>query len=239
MQQFKLKESGAKEIINQSLKVTVPIILVSTISGGAFSIINSDNIEPINLYPYFFIIPVVGFILFFSIRKGTKRQLNIYRNYNLTITDEAIVRVQGDTPPINIPFDEVKKIVKSKKGWLTIIGASKSNVIIVPVQLEGIDELEQVLLEKCSLEINIPAKINSNYLSIFSVFLMLGGMFAVYTSDNKIIVSLSGVLITGVLIWSFINIITNKNIDRKTRRNSYYVIIVLLSVIGIVISKLL
>ena len=62
-------------------------------------------------------------------------------------------------------------------------------------------------------------------------------MATTYISTNKIVVSVSGILLITFLIFSFIKIQSNKNLDSKTRKSSYWVIVVILSLIGIIASK--
>ncbi|MCT4589725.1 MAG: hypothetical protein N4A71_18020 [Carboxylicivirga sp.] len=113
-----------------------------------------------------------------------------------------------------------------------------NNAIIVPAQLERIDEMEESLRANCQEE-EKPVKTKSilQKLTIPFVFLTIGLMGVVYISSNKILVGIAGLVLTVVLIWSFINIQRNKNIDKRTRRSSYWTILVLLSIIGITISK--
>jgi hypothetical protein len=63
-------------------------------------------------------------------------------------------------------------------------------------------------------------------------------MTVVYVSDNKILVALSGLIVSSVLIRSFMQIRRNKNIDNKTKRSSYYKLLVLVSVVVVTIMKI-
>ena len=66
----------------------------------------------------------------------------------------------------------------------------------------------------------------------------VGLMLCVYTVTNKIIVALSGVLLVGLMLWSFLEVHRSKNIDTKTKRSMWWVILVLASVIAVMIMKL-
>jgi heme/copper-type cytochrome/quinol oxidase subunit 2 len=64
-------------------------------------------------------------------------------------------------------------------------------------------------------------------------------MAIVYVSDNKILVGVSALIVSGMLISSFIKIRKNKNIDNKTKRSSYYSLLVLVSVLIVTIMKII
>ena len=95
-----------------------------------------------------------------------------------------------------------------------------------------------LLKEICEFTLSTPRPI-MGYLMIPLTIVLVGMMAIVFASDNKILVRISGPLLTAFLIWSFIGILRNKNMDKKTKRSSYLMIIVILSVIGTTIVKLM
>jgi hypothetical protein len=64
-------------------------------------------------------------------------------------------------------------------------------------------------------------------------------MATTYLATNKILVAFSGITLSTLLIYSFIQLQRNKNIDKNTKSGSYFTIIVLVSIVGTVIFKLL
>jgi hypothetical protein len=81
----------------------------------------------------------------------------------------------------------------------------------------------------------ISYKSNSGILAL----LALGLMLCVYTVTNKIIVGLSGSLLVGLMLWSFFEVRRSKNIDSKTKRGIWFVLLVVASVIAVMIMKLI
>lgn len=63
-------------------------------------------------------------------------------------------------------------------------------------------------------------------------------MSAVYISKNKIIVSVSGTILLLVLGYSFFEIQRSKNIDSKTKKGMWRLILVTVSFIGVMYYKL-
>ncbi len=237
MKQFKIRENGFKEIRKQTIMRTIPMILIAMLVGLVIFEFNpNNNTSDINVYPY--IIPIIIGALAFGLNKGIKRQKAIYETYLLTIDDSGVTREQGNTPAIRLLFSEIKKITKTNQGGFVITGKNLANSIIVPAQIEYLNQFENLLKEHCSIPIKI-SKPMIQRLMIPMIIAVLGLMAITYISTNKILVSFSGTTLTAIMIWSFIKIQTNKNIDKKTRKSSYWVIFVILSIIGVMIFKLI
>lgn len=238
MKQFKIKENGFKEIRKQTLIRTIPIIIIAMIAGLAIFEFNPSNTNSsdVNVYPI--MIPIILGALFFGLNKGLKRQKAIYNTYTLEFDDDGITREQVNTPSVRLLFSDITKITRSNQGGLVITGKSLSNSIIIPAQIDDMAMVEALLKENCTIQTGISKPLIQR-LTIPLVIAVLGLMAITYISTNKLLVSVSGTILTVVLVWSFIKTQTNKNIDKKTRRNSYWVILVILSVIGAMISKLM
>jgi len=67
---------------------------------------------------------------------------------------------------------------------------------------------------------------------------MIGSMAGVYISLNKIIVAISGTVLTILMIWSFYKIQKSKNVEHRVKRLAWWSLIVLISIIYVVILKL-
>ena len=63
-------------------------------------------------------------------------------------------------------------------------------------------------------------------------------MLCVYALNNKIIVGIAGVTLVVLMTWSFIKIRRSKNVDIKTKKSMWWILIVLASVIAVMFFKL-
>jgi hypothetical protein len=70
------------------------------------------------------------------------------------------------------------------------------------------------------------------------IILALGMMACVYAVTNKIIVGICGLLLTGLFVWAFYEIQTNKNFPRNMKRTSWYFILLIASIIYLTYAKL-
>jgi hypothetical protein len=238
MKQFKIKENGFKEIRKQALIRTIPMILIAMIVGLVIFELNPNNKDSsdINVYPI--VIPIILGALSFGLIKGLKRQKAIYDTYTLEIDDTGVTREQVNTPLIRLLFSDITKITKSNQGGLVITGKNLSHSIIIPAQIDDMTMIEAIIQENCNIRIGISIPLIQR-LIIPLMIAVLGLMAITYISTNKILVSFSGTTLTAIMIWSFIKTQSNKNIDKKNKRSSYWIILVILSIIGVMISKLM
>ncbi|MFT3702633.1 MAG: hypothetical protein QM802_09695 [Agriterribacter sp.] len=234
MQYYKIRRDGLKEIRKQTLIKTLPVLLIALTVGITISSINSKN-AGIAL-PIF--IPFMMVTVGFGIYRGGKRQGNLLESYQLTLTNNLITREQANTPTVSIYFNEIKEIVKNKNGSFVIRGKDSSDVIGIPAQIENYSELEDTLMQIKPFGGNVINSFLQRYgiaISFFTMALML----CVYTVTNKIIVAISGTILVAILLWSFYEIRKSKNIDARTKRGMWWLLLVLASIIGVMVIKLI
>ena len=164
--------------------------------------------------------PVLGFTTYRTI----KRQKKMFETYRLTISDDAVIREQDNTPTITIPKNSIKKIIRMSSGVYCVIGASRLNAIAIPAQIEDRDNLEQLL----SGIMPITAKTSGTALQWFYMaigLLAVGAAFMGLTSEDKIVFTISAITLCAVMLWGFVVIQRSKNFDRRMKRRSYIMII--------------
>jgi len=236
MREFRIKENGFNEIRKEILLKTIPIFLLAMIGGLIImEFLPSIQSSDVNVLPY--VIPIMCIAITIGIRRALKTQKQAYEQYVIRIDEEGISREQGITPTINLEYSAVKKITKLKNGGLVIKGDSLMNVIIIPNQVAGIDEIEELVMNKCTVKVDSKKSFIERFMILF-VIALIGIMAVLYISTNKVLVSASGVIMLVFMTWSFIVIQKNKNIDKKTRRGSYFMILALIYIIAMMIGKL-
>jgi len=240
MEQFKIRQNGFNEIRKGMLIKVVPILLLAAIVGIAISHFSSSGQESeVNIYP--FLIPIVLLALGFGIYQGIKRQKEIFESYRLIIDDNCIIREQCNTQTISISIADISEICKNSNGSLIIKGNSTVDVIVIPSQIDNFEKLEQLLSEMKCISNKDKKTFLQKYIGLFSILLpitTLGLMAIVYLCEDKIIISISGTLLLVILAFSFFEIHRNKNIDNKTKRGSWWLILVVTSIMLILIYKI-
>ena len=233
---YKIKADGFKEIRKQIIIKSIPTGLIALAVGIGISVFNSNGQDTqTNVLPI--VIPICLVALSFGIYKGINRQKLLFESYKLSISEDGITREQSNTPTISIPYSDINSIIKDDKGNFLIKGRTALDTIGVSYLIDNHDQLEKNLSQIRPIEITNKPSFDQKYRMPF-VLLTLASMATVYISTNKILVGISGTVVIGLLIGSFIQIQRNKNIDIKTKRWSYFSILVLLSIIMTMLMKL-
>jgi hypothetical protein len=237
MEQFKIKQDGFKEIRKAILIKTIPISLLAVLGGIVISHFNSNGQQSdVNVFPV--LIPIMLGTLAFGLYRGIKRQKEIFESYRLTLDDNGITREQYNTPTITISIAELREITKNPNGSFTIKGNSTANVIGIPSQIEEYEKLEKSLSEIRQISTKSSESILQKFQGLFSI-LTIGLMGAVYISKDKIIVGVSGTVLLVILGYSFIETQRSKNIDSKTKKGMWWLILVAASIVGVMYYKLM
>ena len=161
----------------------------------------------------------------------------VFADYKLTIGKDGITREQYNTPSIYIPNAEISEIWRNPNGSITIKGDSALNTIGVPKQIENPELLEQRLIEIKPFSDRFGAPFLERYRTLISLAtIVLYG--TVYLSTDKLIIAVCGLLLVVMLVYSLIQLQRSKNVDRTTKNSMWIVLIVLLSLMANIYTKL-
>ena len=231
MQTFKL---NTEELNKKLLKRSIVTLILALIVWFTIFFAQGGTFE----YPLYVIIPIVFImgLLGFSIWQGMKKQKALFESYEITISDQLICREQLNTADISILVSEVVEIATYPKGGFSIKGSRNNGTIIIPPQIQHYEQLEATLqqIHPIILKPHTFLKKFQLPLSLISIGLML----CVYLVDNKIIVGVAGAALAVLIICSLVWIQKNKNVDRKTKKNMWVLLLVLASIIASTIIKL-
>ncbi len=233
MRTFKNDPAGFRSIRGKILKRIIPLLSMALLVGLGLGW-NSAGGEQV--YLLFFLVPFMVGLMAFSVNKAINQQKKLFESYALMVDDVFVCRQQATVPEIKISWDQVSAIVKNKDGSFIIQGQQKSDVIYVGSQIEGYDELEAVLSSRKEIHPG-NGKPNRQSVTLGAVVAALGLMATVYISTNQYLVLVCGLLLSAGLAWSFFVIQSNKNINKKTKRASWWVLFVLIAILGITYSK--
>ncbi|MCX6239794.1 MAG: hypothetical protein NTY07_19990 [Bacteroidia bacterium] len=238
MRQFKNKKEGFKALKKQIIILSIPLTLIICVFVYIISFADPavNKTSNVNVLP--FTATLLLGVFAYSIYRSNRRQKVLFDSYTLTIDEESITREQYNTPTIRFLIADIRKIIKTGKGAFVIQNNKSKDYIVISTDIEDKQELEKLLGKICEFTMSTTKPIVA-YLMFPLVIFVLGLMAIVYISDNKILVGISGPLLTAFMLWSFVSIQKNKNFDKKTKRSSYLSFILILSVIGITIFKLM
>lgn len=236
MEQFKIRQDGFKEIRKAILIKAIPISLLTVFGGLAISNFNTNEQQSdVNVFPL--VIPIVLGAIAYGLYLGVNRQKEIFDSYRLTLDNNGITREQHNTPTIAISNTDVSEIIKKSNGSFIIKGKSSVNVIGVPSQIEDYEKLEKSLSEIRQISTKSSGPFLQKFRGLLSI-LTIGLMAAVYMSKDKIVVGVSGTVLLVVLGYSFFEVQRSKNVDSKTKKGMWWLILVIASIVGAMYYKL-
>ncbi|MCX6318459.1 MAG: hypothetical protein NTW29_14300 [Bacteroidetes bacterium] len=236
LQVYKLKPS-AFFIMRKKVILRIILLLLGMLAIiGAILISNGTfkNIDGSSVLIFCIALP---FFLFYVLFRTFRRMKKVYETFTITITRDAIIREQANTPVLMIRNDEIKKIIRFKNGTICIKGDSLLNQIAIPEGIDGSEELEDALKKVLPLE---PSSLMKSYGHILLFMLAVPVMMMMtVTSQNRVILIICGLLLVGYLAFSFYAAQESRNADNQTRKGSWWSLIMILFVIITVMMKLL
>ena len=236
MPDYRIRPDGFKEIRSKQQKILVVIPLIIALFVIPTTIYNAkEKTDFIITLPVTIILFTV--IFYFTIRKVIRKQKELLESYALTINDNTITRYQLNTPTISIYHSEVKEILKTTNSGFIIKGNASEDIILVPSQIDNYHELEARLNGIKIINQHRSKNIFEKH-PLIAIILMMGLMIGVYGSRNKFIVLFCGIPVVVMMIWSFLKIQKSKNVETRIKRNSWVILIVLISIIAVIIMNL-
>jgi hypothetical protein len=227
MHQFRIRQDGFKAIkktlltgfaLGAIIAMLLPIIL-STVTPHTVS-------DDSSIFTMILMSVLLAFITYTSINRYRK----MLESYRLTITEDAVTREQVNTPTITIRKDAVTKIIKASNGGFAVIGGSKLNAIGIPAQIEQHEDVERILSGIRPLTVQTAQWLQ--YLQVAAVILVFIPICLGLLSENRIVLSLSGIAMCGLMILGFVIIQRSKNYDRRMKRLSYIMWIPFLAIMA-------
>lgn len=232
---FKTHPDGFAIIRKQTLRRTIPVILVALVIFVVINIRTSGTSK--ELYPLLIAAPLLLFVIGRSVYTGLKRRRRLFDSFTIEIDEDTVTRTQADTPALSLNRLEITSVSKDRQGIITIRGMDKQDLIVVPADMDRQEEMEAALARIIAFSEQQPRPLGEYYGWIATV-VAIGLMVAVNIVENKIIVLVSGILLIGLLTWSLLAVYRNKNVSNRYKRSSWVVLLVIASVIISILTKL-
>jgi len=170
---------------------------------------------------------VLGLIMFNAVYKVIKQQKNKYNSFSLDIENDYL-QLQSEGKGTTIAFKDIIEIAEDKYGNLLIKSASEP-LMSISAQLESYAKVKEILNTKHGI-VPLQTKDLFKKYPILLPLIVIACMVAVYVSNNKIIVGLSGISLIAIMIWGLYDVWTSPKYDAAMKKRSLWGIIVILSI---------
>jgi hypothetical protein len=221
--EFKISKEGYQKFARRRMRILIPIVAVIVL------VIIFTNLYRAKADEFMYlaiILPLVVAFFGFSLYRSSRKQMNLFLSYSLTVTDSEIIREQLNTPPLTISFMEIKEIIKTKRGGFMIKGRTSADIILVPYMIDNADELEKRLQTFAPITIWTRDPWRLKYRGLLLYFLGLAALVTANTVNNMIVAGLAGLLAIGLLIWLYITIRRSKNVTTNVRRRAWICLVI-------------
>nr|WP_294793704.1 hypothetical protein [uncultured Mucilaginibacter sp.] len=222
-----------KKILIRSA-VFVPLVLIFSVAIFLFS--GDQDFAGSLEIPIVYLLFIFA-VLAFSIFRNLKLQRDIYQSYKFTIDTDCLLREQSNLAPVKIDHNDIAEIIEDNSGSLIIKGAQAQQIIVISPFIENPDQLKSSLRSVHPISELKAQNIIQKYPMIMPL-LMVVSMLTAYFCPNKIIAAIGGIISLLMMMWSFYKIRTAPVMDNKTKRLSWWLVIIFISMIATVYFKL-
>ncbi|MBI1182986.1 hypothetical protein GC194_01850 [bacterium] len=223
--------------ISKKIKInSISINFIALLGAAALLFFKSESDETTLTVLPLALIP--GSIIFwFRLPKIINQQKEKWMSYELHINEDTITRKQRGLPDVNIMKSELHSIETSPNGNLLLKTARKNHFIIIPAGIANRQEMMADLKNFTDLEPSL--KKNNPFIIAVAVAVVVVILLTLLFTSSSLTMSLTlSLLITGILIWSFIKIQLSNEIDKKTKKKAYIVFMLIVAIFFKVIETL-
>ena len=225
---YKIMPQGLKDIRRKSLVIAIPLILISMAVGVSISYYNTSQ-QPGNINVLPFLIPIVCVAAGFGLFRGLKRQEALLESYTLELNGTSITRYQINTPTINFPYESVSYVHKSSSGSFTVKSDNGKDCICIPAQIGQYQMLEEELAAISTITTK------TDLLQRFSILISLVSLcllLVVFITKDKWALTVCGLFVAAIIVWSLTSSLQSKNLDAKTKKSLWIIGVVLFAVLA-------
>ena len=221
--------------VGQRATLTRLLLLAAALLAGGFYyshwVLQAETVVTLPFY----ILVVVTFT--YSYLQNTKQQKLTLESYRLLVEPDRISRFSASMPPLQLVATDITAITQYAQGALAITTADKYRAIYVPAQVTNRPELLRELTRFAPLTI-VANKTWGERLMPFVSVGMIGLMGLFYLVNNKVVSTITGILLLGILSWSGWHLWRNENLLPQARRVRWFLPIIFLSILLGIIARL-
>jgi hypothetical protein len=215
---YRLLKSALPGEQRRALMAYVPalfFILAAVMIGSMLLGIWRGNTSQNTLFVAIFTGVYLTYIAFAIPRKLKKRMAKCWDTYDLEIGADYFLRRQGDTPDLQLKFEEVKQVEHYPGRYLRVIGETRQRVIGIP---QGIENFDEVLRFVSQVH---PVTLRSGEFGRHRLYYMAGGAAAFATllwSKSWYVTIPLAIGLSCMVLWAVWTVWRSPNASRQTRR---------------------
>jgi hypothetical protein len=162
-----------------------------------------------------------------------------WRTFELSISQDCVVRRQANLPDLILPSSEVTSIIERRDGAMVIRGATIRRVVGIPAGIERREELRRQLASWGP--IRPPRGMwESAWTPIAAGALTMALLAVTMLSTRPVVVVSAACLLSAFLLWAFVEIRRSASFDQRVKHRAwmFFLVIGLLAVRAAVVCGL-
>ncbi len=220
---YKLGPRFFEKLRRRMIIVGLPLVLIALGGGALFAAARQGSSSTALI-----IAPVILLVLIFGFRSTLKQVQKNWGSYRLEVEPDALSRTQDNYAPLRIARDEISRVVEYSGGSLVVHAASPKREIIIPNTLEGYEEVKALLGQWHAIEREDNRSPQNTLLLFGTVILTMAAFGVVLLGQDRTLVLVVGTLFLLALVGCLVYIQRSSAIDRKAKRNAWWVLLPIL-----------
>ncbi|GEM_PF-2586143 len=176
-------------------------------------------------FPYLMVL-VIG-ALAFALYNQVRKQRKIWETFELEMTEDEMIRRQRNHKDICIRKNEVTQIIRIMNGGLCIKGKDRFNAIFIPGKLEQEEDLLSIISEIGEIKEAKESQGLRKLLFFMIPFMAL--MVVFYISENKYLITGSGMIIVAFMCYSSYALWKTKMFNKKLKYSLIFLPVIILA----------
>lgn len=229
IREYRLSEAFFQHFTRRVLIRIVPLIVLSTavglwIGGISFDVAGMSALA------------IIAAVLAVSMWYNVKRQHRSMRSFRVRVGDQSVTRIQNGFPELTLTRDQIAEVLETPTALL--VAAKTHGVrIAASAQIEGYNELKAQVAQLHPIHPQTRHSWSAPIM-VGSTIVVVGAMVVVYRAKDSRLVLAAATALSLALIYCLIVIQRSPAVDRRTKRTSWWLLIVLFSLGTVAYSAL-
>lgn len=231
MGEYRLSEAFARTVRRRTLRVGLPLGCLAVLVGVGVSAAQTGSTAQ-----FVVVLPFCAAVILVSAYRGYRRQVRQARSVVIAVSPETVTWRMAGVRERSIARADVLRIDEHDSGELTIVSRDPRQSLRIPAEIEEREELKRELGTFASIQ--RAGKVHATrWPAAAGVVTMLAFAITMVSTTKWVVATVGSALAVGLLACAWL-IWRNRNLDARTRRAAWFVLLPVAAVIARVVAAL-
>ncbi len=229
---FHLSEEYFKRLKTLTLTYTVPLLLLGVPAISYFEGRARSQSQTSTFVSWLLSSAIIAFSLYVALR----RQVKLWRTFQLTVDEESVSRTQEAHAPVVIRASEIQQIREAPRRGLTVVTQHGGVALSIPETLADYSECRARLARWAPIQ-TVRGPLN-RVLLLATAFVFMGAYVLFNRMRDPSAIVLLGVPLAGLFIFSHVGLMRSPDVDQRTKRFAWLAAVPVLQIAGRIITAI-